>query len=98
MVILRQGKCRISCKLVPNAYKVRIPEIKEEEFYIHPSNFRVDSPCPDPSKIFPNDQQNAAPPAQPTNAETITAITDPTCELRISQSNVCQNFEADNQE
>jgi len=58
----------------------------------------VDTPCPDLSKIFPNEQQKAAPPAQATNAETTTAIADPTRELRISQSNGCQNVEVGGQE
>ncbi len=98
VVILGWGKRRICRKLAPNAYKVWIPEIEEEEFFIRPSNFRVDTPYTDPSNIFPNEQQNAAPPAQATNVDTITAIADPTHELCISQSNVCQNFEVGGQE
>ncbi len=98
VVILGRGERRISRKLVPNAYKVRIPEIEGEEFFIHPSNFRVDTPCPDPTKIFPDEQRNTAPPTAATNVETTTAIADPTRELRISQSNVRQNFEIAGQE
>ncbi len=58
----------------------------------------MDTPCPDTSKIFPDEQQNATPPAQAMNKETTTAIADPTCELCIAQSNVCQNFEVGGQE
>ena len=52
---------------------------------------------PDPSNIFPNEQQNAAPPAQAMNIETITAIADPTHEIWILQSNIHQNFEVGGQ-
>ncbi len=98
VVILGWGKFRISCKLDTNTYKFRIPEIEEEESFMHPSNFKVNTPCPDPSKVFPDDQQHVALPAQPTNAETTTAIIDPTHEFCILQSNVCQNFEVGGQE
>lgn len=108
VVILGQGKHRIcckldsnvykGCKLVPNVYKVWIPEIEEENFFIHSSNFRVDTPpCPDLSTIFPDEQQNAPPPAEATNAKTTIAIVNFTRELHIS-SNVCQNFQVGGQE
>ncbi len=89
VVILGRGERRINRKLVRNAYRVRITEIANKVFFIHPSS-------PDPSKIFADDERVAA--TTTTGSETITAVVDPNCKLRVAQTNVIQNFEVGGQE
>ncbi len=81
IIILGQGECRIGHKLVANTYPCRIPEIEEIDFFIHPSNFQVDMPCPDPSKVFNSDHHAADGPA-PTQAAM--AVINPNRELQTS--------------